>query len=49
VARDYDAIVVGGGLAACRRAEAGLLVCVLERGRRRAPKTSSTTRAAPPS
>jgi cholesterol oxidase len=38
VRRSYDAIVVGsgfgGGIAACRLAEAGKSVCVLERGRR---------------
>ena len=38
----YDAIVVGsgfgGGIAACRLAEAGRSVCVLERGRRFAPQ-----------
>ena len=38
VRQRYDAIVVGsgfgGGIAACRLAEAGRSVCVLERGRR---------------
>jgi cholesterol oxidase len=38
VRRSYDAIVVGsgfgGGIAACRLAEAGRSVCLLERGRR---------------
>ena len=39
--RAYDAIVVGsgfgGGIAACRLAEQGMRVCVLERGRRFGP------------
>ncbi len=39
--RAYDAIVVGsgfgGGIAACRLAERGMSVCVLERGRRFGP------------
>ena len=40
--RAYDAVVVGsgfgGGISACRLAEAGKRVCVLERGRRFAPE-----------
>jgi cholesterol oxidase len=39
--RAYDAVVVGsgfgGGIAACRMAEQGMRVCVLERGRRFGP------------
>jgi cholesterol oxidase len=42
MSRPYDAVVVGsgfgGGIAACRLAEAGKRVCLLERGRRFAPE-----------
>ena len=48
----YDAIVVGsgfgGGIAACRLAEAGLRVAVLERGRRFAPADFPATPAQAP-
>ena len=41
MAGDYDAIVIGsgfgGGAAACRMAEAGMHVAILERGRRWCP------------
>jgi cholesterol oxidase len=41
MASTYDGVIVGsgfgGGIAACRLAEAGLRVCVLERGKRWAP------------
>jgi cholesterol oxidase len=46
VSPSYDAVIVGsgfgGGIAACRLAEAGKRVCVLERGRRFAPKDFPT-------
>jgi cholesterol oxidase len=49
----YDAIVVGsgfgGGIAACRLAEAGQRVVVLERGRRFAPEDFPATPAQAPS
>jgi cholesterol oxidase len=47
----YDAVVVGsgygGGVAACRLAEAGLSVCVLERGREFPAGSFTTGRLAP--